>query len=221
MPHPTTVWLYQSEFPTVKETQQSGRALFEVHHLTSERVRICVSGDIDATNRQAFGHFVERHTRVSHQLVLDLRAVDFFGSQGFTALYYVSVHCARHDVDWMIVTNRAVDRILRICDSEAELPVVDDLGAAVHKLDRCARYHHSVSWAKLGADDSRPIAPTHLRRTALHDRPAASDCNQGTLDVAALVRGETDIHRRELGRLARPAQRGVLAEGTDLRRRHG
>jgi anti-anti-sigma factor len=147
VPPAHTVWLPQSELPAVGETQKCGRAAFEVHHLTAERVRIAVTGEIDATNRQALGRFVERHIRISQQLVVDLCKVDFFDSQGFTALYYVSVHCARRDVDWMIVGNRVVDRILRICDSEGELPVVDDLGAAVDRLDRCAKYHHTPSWA--------------------------------------------------------------------------
>ena len=147
MPPAQTVWLDQSELPTVDETQRCGRAVFEVHHLTAERVCIAVTGDVDATNRQALGRFVARHTRASQQMILDLSRVDFFGSQGFTALFYVSVHCARREVDWMIVGNRAVNRILCICDCDAELPVVDDLGAAMHRhrLDRCAKHHHTAS----------------------------------------------------------------------------
>jgi anti-anti-sigma factor len=129
--------------------------VFEVHHMTAERVRIAVTGDVDATNRQALGRFVERHTRVSQQLVVDLSEVAFFGSQGFTALYYISVHCARRDVDWMIVGNRVVNRILRICDSEGALPVVDDLGTALHRLDRCAKYHHTPSWGRLTSQPAR------------------------------------------------------------------
>ncbi len=147
MPPAQTVWLDQSELPTVDETQRCGRAVFEVHHLTAERVCIAVTGDVDATIRQALGRFVARHTRASQQMILDLSRVDFSGSQGFTALFYVSVHCARRDVDWMIVGNRAVNRILCICDCDAELPVVDDLGAAMHRLDRCTKYHHTASRA--------------------------------------------------------------------------
>ena len=113
--------------------------------MTPARVRIGVKGDVDATNRQALARFVEFHTRVSQQLVLDLSRVDFFGSQGFTALHYISVHCARRDVDWMIVGNRAVLRILRICDSDTVLPVVNNLDAALTKLDRCSKYRHSAS----------------------------------------------------------------------------
>ena len=32
---------------------------------------VAISGDVDATNRQALGRFVERHTRATKQFVLD------------------------------------------------------------------------------------------------------------------------------------------------------
>ena len=143
-----TVWLRQSEMPAVDdphphETHRCGRAVLEVHHLLPQRGRVGVAGEVDAVNRQAFGHFIALRTRGLQQLVVDLSRVDFFGSQGFTALHYVSVQCARRDVDWVIVGNR-VHRILRICDSEGELPVVADLAAALDKLDRCSKYRHST-----------------------------------------------------------------------------
>src|SRR6185295_14137858 len=46
------------------------------------------------------------------------------------------------------------------------------------------------------------------------------DRNPGTGDVAALIGSQKDIHRCELGWLARPAQGSVLAERSDLFRRH-
>ncbi len=221
MPPTRPVLHYQSRLSAIGETQQCGRAFLEVLHLTSGRVCVTVSGDVDATNRQALGLFVERHTRASAQLILDLSAVDFFGSQGFTALHYVSVHCARRDVDWTIIGNRGVRRILCICDPEAELPVVDSLGAAAQKLDRCAKYRRNTSWTRVRADDSTSVARTHRPSAVLQDRPSPGDRNARTGDVAALVGGQKDIHRRKLGGLARPAQRGVLAERGDLLRRHG
>ena len=146
MPPAHTVWFYQSELPTVHERQQCGRAVFDVHHLTAERVRIGVTGDIDATNRQALGRFVERHTRASQQIVLDLKQSRLFGSQGFTpCTTSCPLRATRRGLD--IVSNRAVDRILRICDCDTELPVVNDVGAAVDRLDRCMKYHHTASWA--------------------------------------------------------------------------
>jgi anti-anti-sigma factor len=122
--------------------------VFTARVLTDARMLISVKGDVDATNRQALGRFVQRHTRVSKQLILDLSGVNFFGSQGFTALYYVSVQCARRDVDWMIVGSQTVLRILRICDPDGELPVVGDLSAALTRLDHVAKCHHAVAWGE-------------------------------------------------------------------------
>jgi hypothetical protein len=48
VPSAPTVWPYQ-QLLDVGETQQCGRAVFEVHHMTAERVRIAVTGDVDAT----------------------------------------------------------------------------------------------------------------------------------------------------------------------------
>ena len=64
---------------------------------------------------------------VRRQLVLDLRAVDFFGGHGFTALYYIAVHCTRSDADWTIVGGHPVRRLLSICDAEGELPLAESL----------------------------------------------------------------------------------------------
>jgi anti-anti-sigma factor len=108
-------------------------------------VCVGVTGEVDATNRRALGQFVERHTRISKQLVLDLSDVEFFGSQGFAALYYISVQCIRRDVDWMIVGKRMVQRIIAICDSDGELPLVEDLGAAQRKLDHLVKYRNMTS----------------------------------------------------------------------------
>ena len=76
-------------------------------------------------------------------MVLDLRAVDFVGSQTFMALHYVSVHCARADVDWIITGSHHVRRLLSICDPDRELPFVNDLVSGLARLDRLAqcRYH--------------------------------------------------------------------------------
>jgi anti-anti-sigma factor len=131
------------------EVQQTGRAVFRAEELTDGRVLISVQGDVDATNRQALGRFVAKHTRVSKQLILDLTGVDFFGSQGFTALYYVSVQCARRDVDWMVAGSRTVLRILRICDPDGELPLIADLEAALARLDHVAKCRHAVAWGEL------------------------------------------------------------------------
>jgi anti-anti-sigma factor len=127
--------------------QRCGSATFSVRHLAPTRIVVAVVGDIDAVNARALGRYVERHARMSKQLVLDLRAVEFAGAQAFTALYYVSVHCARRDVDWIIIGSHHVRRLLSICDPDGELPIVDDLAAGLSRLDRLAQCHYHVAGA--------------------------------------------------------------------------
>ncbi|MGP4058800.1 STAS domain-containing protein [Mycobacterium sp. 4D054] len=126
------------------QQQRCGNATFAVRPCAPHRVAVAVIGEIDAVNGRALARYVERHTRVSRQLVLDLRAVDFFGSQGFTALFYISVHCTRSDVDWAIVASPAVQRLLAICDPDGELPVIGELSVAQSRLDRLAHSRHHV-----------------------------------------------------------------------------
>ena len=137
-----TMRIYRADPATIDETQRCGRATFAVRHVSSTRTAVAVTGEIDAVNGRDLGRYVERQIGASKQLVLDLRAVDFFGSAGFTALYYISVHCARSDVDWVIVGSPAVRRVLSICDPDGELPLGDDLLAGLARLDRSARSHH-------------------------------------------------------------------------------
>ena len=51
-----------------------------------------------------------------------------------------------------------------------------------------------------------------VRRSRLQGAPAAGDGYPCPRYVAALVRGQKDIHRRKFGGLTRPALGGVLAE---------
>lgn len=142
------VQLQGLHMPSADEVLRTGRAVFAAQELTDGLVLVGVQGEVDATNRQALGRFVARHIRVSKQLILDLTDVEFFGSQGFTALYYVNVQCARRDVDWMIACSPAVLRILRICDPDEELPLIGDLEAALSRLDHVAKCRHAVAWGE-------------------------------------------------------------------------
>ena len=121
----------------------SGRSLPQT---ASSRVLVTVKGDIDATNGRSLGRYVERNAGASMQLVLDLSGVNFFGTQGFAALHYVSVSCARNDMDWMIVGGRDVRRLVRICDPEEILPLADRLESALARLDRIAGRHNPGGW---------------------------------------------------------------------------
>ncbi|HET7667971.1 MAG TPA: STAS domain-containing protein [Mycobacterium sp.] len=140
-----TVRIYRPDPAVTDEIERCGRATFSVRRLSATRVAVAVVGDVDATNSRELGRYVERHTGISRQLVLDLRAVDFFGGHGFTALYYIAVHCTRSDVDWTIVGGHPVRRLLSICDAEGELPLAESLPAALSRLDRVAQCRHHVA----------------------------------------------------------------------------
>jgi anti-anti-sigma factor len=118
-----------------------------LRHPSSTRTAVAAVGEIDAVNGRALGRYVEANTGVSKQLVLDLRAVDFVGTHAFTALYYISVHCARTDVDWTILGSRPVRRLLEICDPDGELPLAADVLSGLGRLDRHAQCHHSFTSA--------------------------------------------------------------------------
>jgi anti-anti-sigma regulatory factor len=145
MPAVGTIRINRPDPASANELQRCGRATFAVRRLSSTRVTVAVMGELDALNGRALGRYVERHTGVSRQLVLDLRAVDFCGTEAFTAFYYISVHSARSDADWMIIASHPVRRLLSICDPEGELPLADDLPSALARLDRFAQCHHHAA----------------------------------------------------------------------------
>jgi anti-anti-sigma factor len=134
-----TIRLYRPDPAVADEHEHCGRAVFSVLPLSPPRVVCAVRGEIDAVNGRALGLYVERHSRLSGQLILDLRAVEFFGCEGFTALYYLNVQCARTDVDWTVVGSRAVRRLTAICDPDGELPFIDDFDCAIARLDHLRR----------------------------------------------------------------------------------
>ena len=139
------VGIHRPNTASPDDLERCGRATFAVRYSSSTRIIVAVVGDIDAVNARDLGRYVEHHVRLSKQLVLDLRAVDFVGSQAFTALYYASVHCTRGDVDWIIVGSDPVRRLLSICDPEGALPLADDLLSGLARLDHLARCRYHVA----------------------------------------------------------------------------
>ena len=139
-----TVQLHRPNHASSDDLQRCGRATFAYTPLDTDPGG---SRDSGRHRRQQFpgnlGRYVERNIRLSKQLVLDLRAVEFVGSQTFTALYYVSVACARADVDWIITGSHHVRRLLSICDPDRELPFVNDLVSGLARLDRLAQCRYN------------------------------------------------------------------------------
>jgi anti-anti-sigma factor len=122
--------------------ESSGRANFCAHLYFPALLTVTVEGEVDAANRRDLGRYIERQLRPATQLLLDLRAVDFFGAQGFSALHFTSVCCARSDADWVVVGSRSVIRLLDILDPDHELPLADDFDSAWEHLEHlvCRRY---------------------------------------------------------------------------------
>jgi anti-anti-sigma factor len=92
---------------------------------------VTVEGEIDASNSRDLGQYVERELRPTTQLLMDLRAVEFFGAPAFSTLHFIAVCCSRRDVDWVLVGGRDVGRLLGILDPDHVLPLADDFGLGV------------------------------------------------------------------------------------------
>jgi anti-anti-sigma factor len=135
--------------------ESSGRARYSAHLHVPAMLIVTVAGEVDAANRRDLGRYVERQLHPATQLLLDLRAVDYFGAQGFSALHYISVCTSRSDVDWAIVGGRDVLRLVDILDPNHVLPLAADFDSACEHLERlvCRRY---------------PIPGTDLRETKLN-----------------------------------------------------
>jgi anti-anti-sigma factor len=128
MPASVTTRRYRPDPADTHVTHQHerrGRAVFSARQTSPSLMHLTAVGEIDAVNGRALASYVERHTGMTKQIILDLRGVDFFGSQGFTALCYIRAHCTAADVDWLLVGSRQVHRILSICDPDGQLPLAN------------------------------------------------------------------------------------------------
>jgi anti-anti-sigma factor len=92
---------------------------------------ISVHGDIDASNADTLTEYTLGHLMRCRGLILDLRGLDFFGTEGFAALHRVSVCCARAGIGWAVVPGEAVCRVLRIGDPQRLLPSASTVEAAM------------------------------------------------------------------------------------------
>ncbi len=142
-----TVRVFRPDPTATEAPQRKGRAVFSIGSPCPTLSVVTAVGEVDAANGRDLGRYVERHTATASQLIVDLTGVTFFGSQGFSALHYMSVSCARIDVDWVIVPGGEVRRMLRICDPQGELPLADNVEAARARLERVARRRQPISWA--------------------------------------------------------------------------
>lgn len=102
-------------------------------------VLVTADGELDAHNARGLAEYVEAVLDAKRRLIVDLRGLTFFGTQGFSSLHYVNVTCSRHDVNWVLLPGREVGRLLTICDPEGGLPVADSLETAIAAVSRSLR----------------------------------------------------------------------------------
>jgi anti-anti-sigma factor len=98
---------------------------------TPSVVIVGAHGAIDVTNAHAMTDYLLGQARSGRGLILDLSTLNFFGTEGFSALHRVAVGCARTSTAWSLVPGPAVTRLLRICDPEGLLPAADTVHAAL------------------------------------------------------------------------------------------
>lgn len=107
---------------------------FDARWTMSSVAIVSAHGEIDGTNASAFTDYAIVTAVRCRALILDLSGLEFFGTEGFSALHRVSVRCARAEIEWMVVPGAAVSRLLRICDPHGSLPTVDSVGVALANL---------------------------------------------------------------------------------------
>jgi len=92
---------------------------------------ISARGHIDASNADTLTEYTLGHLTGCRGLIIDLRGLDFFGTDGFSALHRVSVCCAHPGIAWAVVPSEAVSRVLRIGDPQGLLPAASNVEAAM------------------------------------------------------------------------------------------
>ena len=106
-------------------------ARFASRRLRSSVAVIRAQGGIDASNAEALTEYTLAHLLRCRGLILDLRDLDFFGTEGFSALHRVSVCCAHARIAWAVVPGEAVCLVLRIGDPQGLLPAAGTVEAAM------------------------------------------------------------------------------------------
>jgi anti-anti-sigma factor len=113
-------------------------------------------GDIDGTNADTLTEHAFAETARYSALILDLSELEFFGTDGFSALHRISVDCAHVGKSWMMVPGAAVERLLRICDPHGSLPTADSVGAALTSILTSASFRRCAD-APCASSSSRPV----------------------------------------------------------------
>jgi anti-anti-sigma factor len=88
---------------------------------------ITVLGELDAANADELTEYVESYVRPSKRVILDLSALGFVGTAGFSALHRINVVCSAKNAKWALIPGPAMRRLLRVCDPDGTLPTTTSL----------------------------------------------------------------------------------------------
>jgi anti-anti-sigma factor len=98
---------------------------------------VCVAGDVDLTTCESISDTLR--TLLDHQppaLVLDLTAIDFFGSSGIAILVETVKRTAREGVAFAVAADRAcVLRPLRVTTVDSFVGVYPDTASALRAVE--------------------------------------------------------------------------------------
>ena len=125
--HPAA--LPSSDFLSQPWTDHTAR--WACRRLKSSVIVISADGDIDAANAATLSEYPLRYVARCRGLILDLRGVEHFGNEGFSAPRGVFVCCLGAGTGWAVVPGTAVSRVLRIYDPQGSLPATRTVEAAV------------------------------------------------------------------------------------------
>jgi anti-anti-sigma factor len=117
------------------------RVLFTSSLINTSTMVVTAEGEIDACNARDLANYVERNLDSATRLIVDLRGLEFFGTQGFSILHTINVTCSRRGVTWVAIPGAEVERLLRICDPAGGLPVAATMETAVAAVVRGPRSH--------------------------------------------------------------------------------
>lgn len=138
----TTSKITQNAFATpATEATQAWRnhtARFTVHWGRSGAV-VAANGEIDAANAGRFADDAQRCADCCEWLIVDLSELTFIGTAGFSALKAISARCATTQTRLMVIPSPALTPVLRICDPQSRLPLVESLADALADVQRSGR----------------------------------------------------------------------------------
>ncbi len=125
-------------------TRRRGADPVRAQELSDRTVLITVTGGIDASSAPDLCERIQRQATGYRQVVLDLSEVDFFGTAGYSLLHRMHVRCAGAAIDWVLVTGREVQRLLRVCDPDGILPTAANIVSAVATLARITQLRNGL-----------------------------------------------------------------------------